>query len=349
MSTPQQIITELLSSEKATTLDRAAHESWQAAAGALAGVLGSAPGIDELEGRLVMPEEVSGDFADPHIVSPLVLSANGATASAYLVVPAAEAATLLGGDPEQPDQTIAALSAALAQAVASINAGPFANLSGGASLAAGDLSRDGMPALLGAMDEPALALTGTLRASSEVAVTFLFPSGFLDLLAGVIPAQAAGSGGMPFTLTREEQDAAGLIDELPAEEDHLTGVQPDIPMPQPLRQPTPISSAPATLRARFAPLAEPTPPVTRHAIDLISTLEMNVSVELGRTEMTISEVLALGPGSVIELDRLSGEPVDILVNDRLIARGEVVVVDENFGVRVVEVVRRGLQVEERAN
>jgi flagellar motor switch protein FliN/FliY len=58
-------------------------------------------------------------------------------------------------------------------------------------------------------------------------------------------------------------------------------------------------------------------------------------------------VLALGPGSVIELERLAGEPVDILVNDRLIARGEVVVVDENFGVRVVEVLRRGPEGEER--
>ncbi|WP_098503234.1 flagellar motor switch protein FliN [Tepidiforma thermophila] len=68
---------------------------------------------------------------------------------------------------------------------------------------------------------------------------------------------------------------------------------------------------------------------------------MNVTVELGRTRLTVAEVLGLGPGSVIELDRIAGEPVDILVNDRLVARGEVVVVDENFGVRVVEVVRRG--------
>jgi flagellar motor switch protein FliN/FliY len=64
--------------------------------------------------------------------------------------------------------------------------------------------------------------------------------------------------------------------------------------------------------------------------------------------LTVAEVLGLGPGSVVELDRLAGEPVDILVNDRLIARGEVVVVDENFGIRVVEVVRRGNDGEERA-
>ncbi len=111
-------------------------------------------------------------------------------------------------------------------------------------------------------------------------------------------------------------------------------------------RPTPISST--VSRARFAPLPEPDGPPRHSGIDLLAGLQMNVSVELGRTELTVSEVLGLGPGSVIELDRLAGEPVDILVNDRLIARGEVVVVDENFGIRVVEVVRRGADQEERA-
>lgn len=73
-------------------------------------------------------------------------------------------------------------------------------------------------------------------------------------------------------------------------------------------------------------------------VDLILDVPLRVSVELGRSSMTIEEVLALGPGSVLELNKLAGEPVDVLVNDRLIARGEVVVVDENFGVRVTEVV-----------
>ncbi|MER3420944.1 MAG: flagellar motor switch protein FliN, partial [Chloroflexota bacterium] len=65
---------------------------------------------------------------------------------------------------------------------------------------------------------------------------------------------------------------------------------------------------------------------------------LQVRVELGSTRMTVEEVLNLAPGSVVELDRLAGEPVDIVVNDRLIARGEVVVVEENFGVRVTEIV-----------
>lgn len=74
------------------------------------------------------------------------------------------------------------------------------------------------------------------------------------------------------------------------------------------------------------------------SLDLIMDVQMRVSVELGRSSMSVEDVLALGPGSVVELNKLAGEPVDILVNDRLIARGEVVVVDENFGVRVTEII-----------
>ena len=76
-------------------------------------------------------------------------------------------------------------------------------------------------------------------------------------------------------------------------------------------------------------------------LDLILDVTMRVSVELGRATLTVQEILALGPGSVVELDKLAGEPVDILVNERLIARGEVVMVDENFGVRVTEILSPG--------
>jgi flagellar motor switch protein FliN/FliY len=64
---------------------------------------------------------------------------------------------------------------------------------------------------------------------------------------------------------------------------------------------------------------------------------LKVTVELGRTEMTVRDVLSLGLGSIIELNKVAGEPVDILVNGRPIARGEVVVVDDMFGVRVIDI------------
>ncbi|MFN7036223.1 MAG: flagellar motor switch protein FliN [Bellilinea sp.] len=74
------------------------------------------------------------------------------------------------------------------------------------------------------------------------------------------------------------------------------------------------------------------------SIDLFMDVMLKVTVELGRTRMTLQQVLDLQNGSVVELDRLAGDPVDVFVNDLLIARGEVVVVDDKFGVRITEVI-----------
>ncbi|MCG8453744.1 MAG: flagellar motor switch phosphatase FliY [Spirochaetales bacterium] len=73
-------------------------------------------------------------------------------------------------------------------------------------------------------------------------------------------------------------------------------------------------------------------------IGLLMDVSMELTVELGRTKRKIKDILGMGEGTIIELDKLAGEPVDILVNNNLIARGEVVVIDENFGVRVTEIV-----------
>lgn len=74
-----------------------------------------------------------------------------------------------------------------------------------------------------------------------------------------------------------------------------------------------------------------------NSMDLLKDIPMKVVVELGRTVLKIKEILDLGIGSIIELNKLSGEPVDILVNGKKIAKGEVVVIDEYFGVRITRV------------
>ena len=72
-------------------------------------------------------------------------------------------------------------------------------------------------------------------------------------------------------------------------------------------------------------------------LERLYDVPVELAVEIGRTQMTIRETLALGPGSIVTLNRLAGEPVDLLVNGKPIARGEVVVIDEEFGLRVTEV------------
>ena len=80
------------------------------------------------------------------------------------------------------------------------------------------------------------------------------------------------------------------------------------------------------------------PQVQQRNLDMLKDIPLNVTVELGRTKQTVAEILELTSGSIIELDKLAGEPVDVLVNSKLIAKGEVVVMEENFGVRVTDIV-----------
>lgn len=74
-----------------------------------------------------------------------------------------------------------------------------------------------------------------------------------------------------------------------------------------------------------------------HALGILYDIPLEVSVELGRVKMVVRDVLELGAGSIVEIDKAAGEPVDVMVNGRLVARGEVVVIDDNFGVRVTEI------------
>ena len=74
-----------------------------------------------------------------------------------------------------------------------------------------------------------------------------------------------------------------------------------------------------------------------HGLDILMDVPLDISVELGRTRLVVKEVVDLGIGSIVEIDKAAGEPVDVLVNGRLVARGEVVVIEYNFGVRITEI------------
>jgi flagellar motor switch protein FliN/FliY len=94
--------------------------------------------------------------------------------------------------------------------------------------------------------------------------------------------------------------------------------------------------------SQFAP---PPPPPRQSAydgprenIDLLLDVELDINIELGKSELSIKRILELAPGSIVELDKMAGEPVDLIVNNKVVAKGEVVVVDENFGIRVVSLV-----------
>lgn len=100
-------------------------------------------------------------------------------------------------------------------------------------------------------------------------------------------------------------------------------------------------AATSSLHPQLPPAAPETGAPPARGLELLHGVDLEVTVELGRTRMTVRDLLAITPGVVIELDRAAGSPADLLVNGRLIARGEVVVVDEDFGLRITEIVDAG--------
>ncbi|OGH63165.1 MAG: flagellar motor switch protein FliN [Candidatus Lindowbacteria bacterium RIFCSPLOWO2_12_FULL_62_27] len=105
-------------------------------------------------------------------------------------------------------------------------------------------------------------------------------------------------------------------------------------------QPAPVSPAETrpVQKVEFGSFETAPAPEMPANLNLLLDVPMNITVELGRTKMTVHDVLNLGSGSIVELDKLAGEPVDFMVNGKLIAKGEVVVIDENFGLRITDIV-----------
>lgn len=92
--------------------------------------------------------------------------------------------------------------------------------------------------------------------------------------------------------------------------------------------------------AQFSPFSSTTnPPLLQENIDLIKDVPLEVTVELGRTKKSIQDILDFAPGTIIELNKIAGEPIDVLVNGKYVAKGEVVVIEESFGIRITEILK----------
>ena len=113
-------------------------------------------------------------------------------------------------------------------------------------------------------------------------------------------------------------------------------MQPQMVMPYAMPPVQDVNIAPAQFQA-FQPVQSPL--LQTENIDLLLDVPLEVTVELGRTSKSIKEILDFAPGTIVELNRLAGEPIDVLVNGKYVAKGEVVVIDEAFGIRVTEVIK----------
>ena len=231
-------------------------------------------------------------------------------------------------------------------------------------------SQEGLSQLIGSALTSLSGLMGGARLAAESSsssldetstwVPFAAEPGDTPVWVGRIDLRVDGVEPFPLSIAMPVTNAADIAAKVreamaPAEpEPQAAAPAPQVAAPQPVQAApsAPQPAAPVSLPPRpqgppvdarpveFAQLGGNEYSGSPGNIDLIVDIPVRVTVELGRTRKTIGEVLALGPGSVVELNKMAGEPVDVLVNGKLIARGEVVVIDESFGIRVTEVVSR---------
>ncbi|MET0838689.1 MAG: flagellar motor switch protein FliN [Marmoricola sp.] len=211
-----------------------------------------------------------------------------------------------------------------------------ARIAGHPTARIGLLVGDELVGALASSPTPGLRLAAAVQpAVDAVALTI---GGTAEAAADVDPATLAAHLGGPFTVV--PLIGAGAAAAVAVTNDVLVAVAAE---PEQFSTATSAAAANAPI---VAPAAVTHQPLTaapqsggapRRGIEMLHGVDMELTVELGRTRMAVRDLLALAPGDVLELDRAAGSPADLLVNGRLIARGEVVVVDEDFGLRITQI------------
>ena len=296
---------------------------------------------------------LEAEFAEiPHVAIDLALTASAGRFAAAMLVPLADLGGLLSietGEERMADADFAnaqlqVISGAAREYFDLLGMTLFQDQFAGVEIVPANARVGDAPTTVGLVYGGAsgevvrIDLGMSLPTGEPVGVTLLLPQAFLDVFGGMVSgdarepaplrpatAGAASDVGGPFGLSSDADDLPGADNVSPFRAAGTFGAttHEDVDV-------HPV---------RFPPLSEPARMSSeRRALELIMDVSMRVTVELGRASLTVEDVLGLGPGSVVELNKLAGEPVDVMVNEQLIARGEVVVVDENFGVRVTEIV-----------
>lgn len=277
------------------------------AAAALAAIL---PSSEQLEPGTPQPgtEHVTSLFS-----AAVVADLGGAISGRVGVLVAAELTSALSSSPMGELDLAAAVQPALDAAAAAL---------GGTAQPGRTIDLDDVVTDMGG-DFTAVPLMG-----STIFAAVLVPDSTLQVAeraaapaaAATPAAPVAGATDAPSTLGEAIGEALG--------ESMGAGAGPSGAIAQPTLPPVPGPPVEGNVRSIAT---------GRRGIEMLHGVEMEVTVELGRTRMSVRDLLALTPGAVLALDRAAGSPADLLVNGRLIARGEVVVVDEDFGLRITEI------------
>ena len=239
-----------------------------------------------------------------------------------------------------PSEVVEAVLAAAAAAAGRLpSAEPLTPGTPTTDLTAAPLPADVSAAVCARLSGAVRGEVAVLVASDLVEALRDSPLGELDLVPAVQPALEAGAEAFGEVVVEPGRE---LTPELALDGLQAAGIAVVVPLLAGTEVRASFAAA-VTAPAKPAAAIPEQASVRRGGLELLRDVEMEVTAELGRTRMTVRELLSLAPGAVVELDRAAGSPADLLVNGTLIARGEVVVVDEDFGIRITEIVGPGTE------
>ncbi len=303
-----------LNEDQIGALSGALGPAGEAAAGALGGLLGRAVTLAPAGVSPLAAADLADKFFGSVVALPVTLSgaARGAGLVAFNESTAGLMADILvGGDGSNPPEALnelhlSALGELGGQLASALGEGLGSALGRAVAVSGGELAAvqaQDLPASAAGLGAALTALEFSLEVEGGL------PSPFVFVVGEAVAASLAGGAAAPAPAAAPTTGGFGGT-----------------------------MNAPVVQAAQLSQLTGGLPAGAGNNLELLMDVPLRVTVELGRTEKLVKEVLALGPGSVLELDKLAGEPVDILVNEKRIATGEVVVIDENFGIRVTEII-----------
>ena len=306
----------VLNDAQKSTLEGAMQGAGEAAASTLSGLLNRQVALTPAGVSSLSASDIADRYMGGVVHVGVTLSGGAAGKGLFVFqenIAALAADLMIGGDGSSPPDTLSDLHLSAVGEVGSQMVNSFVDALGSAlgksvQGIAGDLvpaQAEDLKAVVGALGQEVVAAEFALDIENGPSGTLLFllaPAAAAALSGGAPKGAAAGGG---FTATSDFSGKGG--------------------------------GAPLVQAAQMGQISGVGAGMGGNNLELLMDVPLLITVELGRTQKMVKEVLALGPGSVVELDKLAGEPVDILVNERPIAKGEVVVIDENFGIRVTEI------------
>lgn len=350
-SSQEENFDDILSDMEKDTLGEIGNMSFGSAATALSALLGQKVDITTPTTSVISREKLVDEFVQPYVAVQVEYTV-GLTGSNLLVIKQSDAAIIadlmLGGDGTEPNQDLSEIHLSAVQEAMNQMMGSAATSMSTIFNKKVDISpptTDIMDISLDKGTEHIPEESPLIRVSFNLKVGELIDSNIMqlfqiDFAKGLVAdlEKAMIGGG-----DEEEEDIPAVDLSAPVQE---PTPQPQQPVQQqPVQQAPPVAPPPVqqqqpvnVQQPQFANFEAPQlNEEETHNLNLLMDIPLEVTVELGRTQRSVKEILEMSSGSIIELDKLAGEPVDILVNNRYIAKGEVVVIDENFGVRITDI------------